>query len=87
MTYFADIESIVQPAVDPSFADFGIGIVGAGRIVDEKHCPAYLKNGLSIVGITDIRPEQAEKVAANHGIKKGLSIPPGNARRPGYSYH
>ena len=73
MSYFADIEAIVQPPIDPSYADYGIGIVGAGRIVDEKHCPAYRQAGLRIIGITDLRHEQAEKVAAHHDIPKVYS--------------
>ncbi len=70
MSYFNDIEAKIQYPVDPRRAEIGIGMVGTGRIVDEKHCPAYRKAGLRMVAATDLRQEQAEKIAAKHEIPK-----------------
>jgi len=52
----------------PAKIDYGIGIVGAGGIVDYAHLPAYRQAGYHVVGLTDIRCEMAEAVAQKHGI-------------------
>src|SRR6202023_1454719 len=54
----------------PRRADHGIGIVGAGGIVNYAHLPAYKKAGFKVVGITDRNHEQAEHTAKEHGIGK-----------------
>ena len=54
----------------PQRLDHGIGIVGAGGIVNYAHLPAYKKAGLRVVGITDRNREQAERTAKEHGIAK-----------------
>src|SRR5271168_434024 len=54
----------------PQRMDHGIGIVGAGGIVNYAHLPAYKKAGFKIVGITDRNLEQAERTAKEHGIGK-----------------
>src|SRR4029077_19537220 len=54
----------------PRRADHGIGIVGAGAIVNYAHLPAYTKAGFKVVGITDKNHEQAERTAKQHGIPK-----------------
>ncbi len=69
MNVVEHLESVVHFPLDASVKEVGIGIVGTGRIVDEKHCPAYRKAGLRIQGVTDLRIEQAENVAAKHGIE------------------
>ncbi|MHB1639630.1 MAG: Gfo/Idh/MocA family protein [Candidatus Dormibacteria bacterium] len=46
----------------------GIGVIGAGAIVDLAHLPAYAKAGLPIVGIFDALPQRAEDVAARHDL-------------------
>src|SRR6266436_10137060 len=48
----------------------GIGIVGAGGIVNYAHLPAYKKAGFKVVAITDKNHEQAERTAKQHGIPK-----------------
>jgi predicted dehydrogenase len=52
----------------PKRLDRGIGIVGAGGIVNYAHLPAYKKAGFRVVGITDRNREQAERAAKQHGI-------------------
>ena len=54
----------------PKRLDRGIGIVGAGGIVNYAHLPAYKKAGFRVVGILDKNREQAEKTARQHGIPK-----------------
>src|SRR5262245_53874625 len=52
----------------PKSLDHGIGIVGAGGIVNYGHLPAYKKAGFQVVAITDKNREQAERTAKQHGI-------------------
>jgi predicted dehydrogenase len=54
----------------PQRLDHGIGIVGAGGIVNYAHLPAYRKAGFKVVGIVDRNCEQAERTAKEHGIPK-----------------
>jgi len=54
----------------PRRMDHGIGIVGAGGIVNYAHLPAYKKAGFKVVGITDKNLPQAEQTAKQHGIPK-----------------
>jgi predicted dehydrogenase len=54
----------------PQRMDRGIGIVGAGGIVNYAHLPAYKKAGFNVIGITDRNREQAERTAKDHGIAK-----------------
>src|ERR1700758_5670656 len=54
----------------PQPMDRGIGIVGAGGIVNYAHLPAYKKAGFRVVGITDQNREKAEHTAKEHGIGK-----------------
>jgi predicted dehydrogenase len=53
--------------------DFGIGIVGAGGIVDAAHLPAYKKAGFHVVGIYDPDMDRAEKLASKFSIRKVYS--------------
>ncbi len=48
----------------------GIGIVGAGGIVNYAHLPAYKQAGFKVVGIADKNRVQAERTASDHGIPK-----------------
>jgi predicted dehydrogenase len=45
----------------PRRMDRGIGIVGAGGVVNYAHLPAYARAGFKVVGITDKDRERAEK--------------------------
>ena len=57
----------------PRRADRGIGIIGAGGIVNYAHLPAYKKAGFKVIGITDQKLEQAERTAREHEIPKVYS--------------
>lgn len=48
--------------------ELGIGIVGAGGIVQYGHLPAYQAAGLRVVAITDLDLDKARDVAARFGI-------------------
>ncbi len=50
--------------------DFGIGVIGAGAIVEAAHLPAYRKAGFNIVAITDLNLEKAQSLAARFGIPR-----------------
>jgi len=54
----------------PDDLDFGIGIVGAGHIINWAHLPAYRKVGFSVVGIFDIVKEKAQATAGKFGVPK-----------------
>ncbi len=54
----------------PRRLDHGIGIVGAGGVVNYAHLPAYAQAGFKVVGITDKSRERAEKTAGDHKIPK-----------------
>jgi len=43
--------------------DYGIGIVGAGAIVNAAHLPAYRKAGFNVIGITDLDGKRARQTA------------------------
>ncbi|MBM3264776.1 MAG: Gfo/Idh/MocA family oxidoreductase [candidate division Zixibacteria bacterium] len=50
--------------------DFGIGIIGAGAIVNAAHLPAYRKAGFNVVGITDADVARARETARKFEIAK-----------------
>jgi len=54
----------------PRRLDRGIGIVGAGGIVNYAHLPAYKRAGFKVVAITDKNREAADKTARDHGIPR-----------------
>jgi len=54
----------------PQRRDRGIGLVGAGGIVQYGHLPAYKQAGFNVVGITDLNLDRAHRVAAEHGIPR-----------------
>ncbi len=41
----------------------GVGIIGCGGIVRSSHAPAYQKYGVPVLGVCDIVPENARRVA------------------------
>ncbi|GGF99061.1 Gfo/Idh/MocA family protein [Paenibacillus abyssi] len=61
-----------EPAL-PSNKQMGIGIVGAGEIVESCHLPAYRMAGFLVVGIFDLNQERAQKLAGQFGIDKVYS--------------
>jgi predicted dehydrogenase len=52
----------------PAKADYGIGIVGCGGIVNYAHLPAYKAHNLRVLACYDVNPEAARKTAADHAI-------------------
>ncbi|MDQ0874462.1 putative dehydrogenase [Paenibacillus sp. V4I3] len=63
-----DLDLDYKPKV-PRNKSKGIGIVGAGAIVQACHLPAYRMGGLNVVGIYDTNRAHAEKVAGEFGLK------------------
>ena len=59
-----------EPPALPRRLDRGIGMIGAGGIVQYAHLPAYAKAGFNVVGITDADREKAAMVAREHGIPR-----------------
>ncbi|MFN5330293.1 MAG: Gfo/Idh/MocA family protein [Planctomycetota bacterium] len=57
------------PIVLPVCRDMGIGILGAGFIVDDCHLVAYRSAGLNVRAVASRQLERAEKVARRHGIE------------------
>lgn len=57
----------------PKRIDTGIGIVGAGAIMQACHLPAYRKAGFHVVGIYDMDRSKAEQAALTFGIKHVFS--------------
>src|SRR4029077_1448283 len=54
----------------PRNLERGIGIIGAGGIVNYARLPAYKRAGFKVAGVTDKNLEAAEKTARDHGIPK-----------------
>ncbi|QHW30553.1 Gfo/Idh/MocA family oxidoreductase [Paenibacillus rhizovicinus] len=67
LTNWLDLD--YRPAL-PQNKEMGIGIIGAGEIVEACHLPAYRMGGLRVVGIFDLNRERAEQLAAKFGIAK-----------------
>jgi predicted dehydrogenase len=58
-----------KPELPPK-ADYGIGIVGCGGIVNYAHLVAYKNNHLNVIACFDVNSEAAKKTAETHGIPK-----------------
>lgn len=69
----APIAACCDLAIAPEHR-LGVGIVGAGAIVDNAHLPAYLGAGLRIHGLFDLDAERAQTVAARHGVPVADSL-------------
>lgn len=54
----------------PIKADYGIGMVGAGQIVNQAHLPAYRKAGFRVLAITDTDPAAASATAERFDIPR-----------------
>jgi predicted dehydrogenase len=52
----------------PAKADYGIGIVGCGGIMNYAHLPAYAAHRLRVLACYDVNAETARKTAADHAI-------------------
>ena len=57
----------------PHRLDHGIGVVGAGGVVNYAHLPAYAKAGFKVVAIMDKDRQRAEQTAGAHKIPKVYS--------------
>ena len=49
--------------------DYGIGIIGAGGIVNAAHLPAYRKAGFNVIGLTDQDRDKAEQTARSFEVR------------------
>ncbi len=58
----------------PAERRLGVGIVGAGAIVDNAHLPAYRRAGLTIHGLYDRDASRAREVGAKHGVPVAGSL-------------
>jgi len=52
--------------------DYGVGIIGVGRIANQRQIPAYLNAGLNIVAVADIKEEIMKWTKERWNIKKGF---------------
>jgi predicted dehydrogenase len=59
----------IKPQLEPNL-DYGIGIVGAGHIVNWAHLPAYRKAGFNVVGIFDLAKDKAVGTAQKYEVPK-----------------
>ncbi len=61
-------------ALAPTFPDgathLGIGVIGAGAIVNAAHLPAYRQVGLRVRGIYDVHGERAQATGRRFGLEK-----------------
>ena len=65
------IMKLFQPDISPCLPqklDYGIGIIGAGSIVQYGHMPAYRKAGFNVVGIASRSAESVESKANTWNI-------------------
>ena len=51
--------------------DYGIGIIGAGRIALKRLVPIYRNAGLNVVAVCDIKQEPLDEAASRFGIERG----------------
>lgn len=50
--------------------DYGIGIIGAGGIVNAAHLPAYRKAGFNVIGVTDKDIDKANRTAREFEVPR-----------------
>jgi predicted dehydrogenase len=58
-----------QPRL-PQKTGYGIGIIGAGQIVNQAHLPAYRKAGFRVLAITDLNRAAAQETAQHFEIPR-----------------
>ncbi len=63
--------SLIYPK--PHKSDYGIGIIGAGGIVNGAHIPAYRKAGLNIKAICDINADAVKRTITKWDIADGYT--------------
>src|SRR5262245_4795744 len=69
MTTIAPLDLNYRPRL-PAKADYGIGIVGCGGIVNYAHLPAYTAHGLNIIACHDQSSAAAHATAERHQIRQ-----------------
>ena len=62
----------IRPAV-PVRSSLGIGLIGAGGVVEYGHMPAYRQAGLSVVAVASRRRETAEAFAKRWAIPHAMA--------------
>lgn len=64
------VEGLEYRPLMPEDRGRGIGLCGAGGIVNDAHLPAYAKAGFRVVGIYDRQPAKAAETAARYHIPR-----------------
>jgi UDP-N-acetyl-2-amino-2-deoxyglucuronate dehydrogenase len=59
----------IPPRLTGSFRP-KIGIIGAGRIAQQRQIPAYRHAGLTVAAVADLKPEALERARAHYGIDR-----------------
>lgn len=67
--YVKDLE---EPIPSPRTKEYGIGIIGVGRIANERQIPCYLEKGLKIVAIADINEKNLKETQKRWKIKNAF---------------
>ena len=62
-----------EPVLPENPRRHGIGIAGAGGIMEASHLPAYQQAGFRVEGIHDLDRARAEQLAAQFGIPRVCS--------------
>lgn len=70
---FLPISQLSYKPIQPRTKDYGIGIIGVGRIANHRQIPGYLKAGLRVVAICDINKENLESTKQKWGIEKAFT--------------
>ena len=67
------ISALEYKPAPPKTRGYGIGIIGVGRIANERQIPSYLKAGLNVVAICDINEERLETAKKRWRIEKNFT--------------
>jgi predicted dehydrogenase/mannose-6-phosphate isomerase-like protein (cupin superfamily) len=57
----------------PGTADYAIGIIGVGRIANDRQIPSYLGAGLKVAAICDTNQERLQATSKRFGIEKAFT--------------
>jgi predicted dehydrogenase len=70
MTQEPDWETLGMPHLPKGYERLGIGVIGAGAIVQAAHLPAYASLGLPVQGIFDLDRERALAAGRRFGLPR-----------------
>lgn len=70
---FLPISQLSYKPVPPRTKDYGIGVIGVGRIANQRQIPDYLQAGLKVVAICDINKENLESTKKRWEIKNAFA--------------